>query len=465
MNKDYRRDNGIDLFDLAEFPLAVLGDRHPTDILRLEFTSGKKRWILSADPRYGFTTPVDSEVYVALLDHSRGHDPYQNIGFRRRQLIQSMGWALKGESFERLDLSLRRWRHLTITAMNAVHDPKTGTWIEETDLQLVDSFRLYHRDTQTESSSPWQSWFRWGGQIADLLAAGYHHEFNTRTYMRLKSPIAQAEFRYLSARMRDGKPLFEQHLGIYAQQHIGLRQSYPSKIKEKLEPGHQELIACGFLEKVNYGVMQSGPCQGEPKIIVYPGLRRGAEAAGARPAAPDPLVARLTAAGLSAPMAAQLAAAQPEECARQLEYLPHRAAKNPGGALRRAIQEQWAAPPAYRRAQRQAAERQAEGERAREAQAARAQGEVERQQRLAAEAAFLPRWLLLPEAEQRRLVDLALERLPENSPLFTQLVHRRDPANPHPLLLPLLTDLLPRGGGKRRVETRRRGDTESRTEG
>ena len=228
MNKDYRRDNGIDLFDLAEFPLAVLGDRHPTDILRLEFTSGKKRWILSADPRYGFTTPVDSEVYVALLDHSRGHDPYQNIGFRRRQLIQSMGWALKGESFERLDLSLRRWRHLTITAMNAVHDPKTGTWIEETDLQLVDSFRLYHRDTQTESSSPWQSWFRWGGQIADLLAAGYHHEFNTRTYMRLKSPIAQAEFRYLSARMRDGKPLFEQHLGIYAQQHIGLRQSYPS---------------------------------------------------------------------------------------------------------------------------------------------------------------------------------------------------------------------------------------------
>ena len=50
---------------------------------------------------------------------------------------------------------------------------------------------------------------------------------------------------------------------------------------------------------------------------------------------------------MTAKTAARLVAERREECERQLAYLPYRPVKNPGGTLRKAIEEAWAPPPDF----------------------------------------------------------------------------------------------------------------------
>jgi hypothetical protein len=427
METTERRESGLDVFDLAEFPISVLGDAAPAGLLLLEFSDGNKSWQVSADPRYGLPTAIDVEVYVALVAASRGHSPHQNIPFRRRPLIQSLGWNDRGDSYDRLTLALRRWSHTRITALNAVHDPKTGTWREETGFQILESFRIYHRNGSQEA--PWACWFRWGGQIADLLAAGYHHELDVATYMQLKSPIAQAEFRYLSAKVRDGKETFEQHLSTYAQQHIGLRQQYVSKIKEKLAPSHRQLLASGFLRSVEYGVMKSGPHRGEAKITVRVARRMNGTAV-EMAALPSPTLAdRLADAGVTRATAEQLAAEMPGETEAQLDYWPHRdhtGMKNPAGALVKAIREKWAAPEEWRQAQAQAQKRA-------EAKQRRSQQEAAEKQDAAAASGFDAWWETLPQPDREALTARARAELIGNNATLTTYYQRNPDRLPEAL--------------------------------
>jgi hypothetical protein len=413
METGERHDKGLDVFDLAEFPIGALGERAPVGLVSLEFNDKGKAWRVEADPRYGLPTTIDVEVYVALLATSRGQDLTRQILFTPSSLLRDMGWPHKGESYERLLLAMQRWDHTQIVATNAVHDPKTGIWQEVTTFRILDGFRHYRREARA-GEGPRSWWFRWGATMADLLAAGYHHELDVTTYMRLKSPIAQAELRYLSAKSRDGKEAFEQHLLTYAQQHVGLRQSYVSKIKEKLAPGHRQLMACGFIKSVEYGVMKSGPNRGEAKIIVRLARRsqpapegvRGGEAA-APPC--SSLIDRLIAAGITEAIARELVDADPEVVARQLEYWPDRdQAKysNPAGALVKAIRQDWAAPEGRRRREkRQALENQQ-----------RTQEATLENQGAAAAAAFDDWWATLPEVEREALTARAQnELIGENS--------------------------------------------------
>ena len=55
--------------------------------------------------------------------------------------------------------------------------------------------------------------------------------------------ISQTLYRYLDAKVRDGKTVFRQSLRDLAYQHLGLSRDYfPSQIKRKLAPAHEELI-------------------------------------------------------------------------------------------------------------------------------------------------------------------------------------------------------------------------------
>jgi hypothetical protein len=347
MSKEHQREAGLDVFDLAEFPIAVLGETASPGMGLLEFKDGDKSWQVAAHPKYGLPTAADVEVYVALLGVTRQHNPFQSIPFQRRPLLKQMGWGLDGRAYDRIDLALRRWRHTTLTGVRAVHDPKTGQWREEIAFGLLDSYRLCRRTDGSDAAQT--DSFRWSSTIAELLAAGYQHELDVATYMQLKSPIAQAEFRYLSAKVRDGKHTFEQHLLTYAQQHIGLRQAYVSNIRQKLGGSHRQLMACGFLSGVEYGTMKSGPHRGEAKITLRM-ARRAALALPALAAPADPWVERLVEIGVTRAVAVDLVETHPARVEQQLQYWPHRPAiQSPGAALRCAIEEDWAAPEGWKR--------------------------------------------------------------------------------------------------------------------
>jgi hypothetical protein len=143
------------------------------------------------------------------------------------------------------------------------------------------------------------------------------------------------------------------------------------------------------------------------------------------------LVAALTAAGIAAGTAAGLVAECPAEVERQLAYLPYREGlQNPGGALRRAIEEGWPAPEGWRAAQAK------EGRQARAR--ARRQEEAAREQEAEAEArAFDAWWAGLSEAERAARTEAArAELIGANGVLAQHYV--RHPERLHEALRPLL---------------------------
>lgn len=356
MKDNHRNDLlGIDASDLAEFPLALLSDTPPAGSpLVLKLKGQNKQLTVTGSPEYGLPTALDMEVLILLLKHSQQHGFIGEIPFSRYQLLRDLGWGTGKERYERLTLALRRWMHTFLTAVQMLHDPQTKQWRKEVVFPLLRGFQIPDQNEGTEEGAPsfLSCWFLWDPVMQELLQAGYHHELDAAFYLSLKSPIAQAEYRYLAARARDGKPCFRQHLKTFAQQHIGLRQPSVSAIQRKLAPAHAELLARGFVTAVSYEAMQGREHGGEVMVMFrFPGKRQraalpetAAPALGVEPAV-NPLVEQLVAAGLAPRVAARLARERPEECARQLAYLPHRGAlKSRAGALRRAIEEVWPAP-------------------------------------------------------------------------------------------------------------------------
>src|SRR2546421_8483891 len=114
------------------------------------------------------------------------------------------------------------------------------------------------------------SWFRGSEAIGRNLQAGYIKTLNVPLFLSLKSSISQTLYRYLDAKVRDGKTVFRQGLRDLAHQHLGLsRDYYPSQIKRKLAPAHEELIQAKFLTNAEYARMQDGE-----EMVVYHFPRR-----------------------------------------------------------------------------------------------------------------------------------------------------------------------------------------------
>ncbi|HEV8177671.1 MAG TPA: replication initiator protein A [Gemmatimonadales bacterium] len=252
-----------DLSDFAEFPIFDLSEKSNSAAWKRVYESRGKQLEIRAHPEDGVPNHIDGEVYVALLIATHGKNPREPVHFVRRTLLTDMGWPATGPQYARLDLALRRLQSTTLYTRNLIHDPATKQYRSERAYSLLAGYSL--QEPKGEQHQP--CWFRWSPDLADLIAAGYTHPLETKTYFSLKSPIAQTALRYLSCRMRDGKSLYEEHLLTFAQQRLGLRQQYVSKIKEKLAAPLAELMEKTGINSVTYGALASGEFKGQPKII------------------------------------------------------------------------------------------------------------------------------------------------------------------------------------------------------
>jgi hypothetical protein len=150
----------------------------------------------------------------------------------------------------------------------------------------------------------------------------------------------------------------------------------------------------------------------------------------------DPLVQQLVEHGVAGSIAAELAAEKRTQCEAQLAYLPYRdGLQNPGGALRRAIEEQWPAPEGWKQAQTKQ-RRQAQAKQRRQEEQAR------EQQAEAEAAAFAAWWAGLPEPERlARTTQAKAELLGDNAILAQH--YQRHPERLHEALRPLLVRRMP----------------------
>jgi hypothetical protein len=438
-------DRGVDLIFLSELPIGIIPDRSgdPPKAVTFELKGkpGKreaKKWTIEAES-CGLPTLVDMQIFICLMAYTQEQGFAKTVQFSRSWLVRDLGWAVNQQSYERIQLGLDRLLRTTYIATNHYPDLKGRTCRERTAFHLMQQYKIH--DSRFADAELPPSWFLWSDQVRMLLQTPQMKQLDFAFFRSLKNPLAQAAYRYLHTRQMNGKSVYQENLVEYACERLGVSRNYrwPADLKRTLDGIHAELIEKGFIEPPTYERMKAEKGERSQQKIVFRFPEKPTPAALPEPAPPlpHPLIERLTAAGVTAAIAADLVERLPEVVESQLDYWPHRDParyKNPAGALVKAIEQNWAAPEGWRRHQKQLArnaQRQFQHRLQVEAQA----------QETAAHAAFDARWAALPEAEREALSAQARQELVGESELIARH-YDRHPDRLHEALRPILMRLM-----------------------
>ena len=381
---------GGDEMNLAEFPFALLADRHPAGVATLEFTDtiiGKggeqvtRVWTVTGAEEFGLPLAADEAVYVALMEVTREQGfQSRTLHLTRYDLIHRLGWPDKGQSYHRLHAALDRLLGVTITAQRAFFDRRQQRYVD-VGFHILDDYVLFdeqpgrkHRDGRVYIP---QSYVSWNQIIFQSFQDGNLKQLDVGFYFSLRSALSRRLFRYLDKKRLDGKPVFRIGLSKLGFEKLGMsRNYYPSHLKQELRRAHEELQLKGFLRRVEY----TRPGKEAPEQVVYY-FPSGREHARPAPAgAGVELMALLVSQGVTRAVAEKLVRQYPDRIAAQLEYLPYRGAQDPAALLVEAIRSDWSSPALYLQAQAEGEEirREAEARRGME-EKRRAQEQVRRE--------------------------------------------------------------------------------------
>lgn len=354
---------GRDEMNLAEFPIAMLSHRANTQTLtlhkerQLKLPDGREirqEWTVTGTPEYGLPQPCDEDVLLGLLKiaSDTGFDT-PRVHFTQRALLHLICWPSQAWSHQRLEQALARLTTTKILAKNSFWDKRYRRYRQTLHFGIIDSYEMVDREGWKNSSA--LNWARFSDEFFDSIQVGYIKPLSFNLYFSLESSVTKRLFRYLDKK-RHQKTRFEIRLHLLATVHVGLSPAkcrYPSSIKEKLAPAHDELVRCGFLESVDYDLDDKG----EVKVIYtfgtpltaseqpfLPGLETGAD-----------LIQRLVEAGVNEKVARELVRSQARAMVeRQLDVVVYllqtdaASIRNPGAFLAQSIREGWTMqPPGY----------------------------------------------------------------------------------------------------------------------
>jgi Replication initiator protein A len=261
---------GKDEMNLAEYPLSILTHRIPRDRKTYSFTQRitdhqgtviKQTWSVLGSDKYGLPTPYDDDVLIALLYCYKEQKPQgRKIHFSLYKLCQIMQKALSKREYDRMRDSLNRLTSTTIVATNCFYDNLAKSWVSEA-FHVFDRYKLY-QERKGRAASPHLSFVEMSAFFHQSVAvANYIKDLNLGIYYGLALPISKRLFRYLD-KNRYKKSRYEETLMRMACK-LPLTYAYPSQVKQKLAPAHEELLRHGYLTNVTYSTTQ----EGEDKVI------------------------------------------------------------------------------------------------------------------------------------------------------------------------------------------------------
>ncbi len=375
---------GRDEMNLAEFPIALLSHRATSQVLTLHkqrtvtLPDGRQlqqEWTVTGAPEYGLPQPCDEDVLLGLLKIAADEGfSDARISFTQRALLQLIRWPSQSWSHVRLEQALGRLTTTKIKATNSFWDKRKQSYRTLLHFGIIDSYQLVDRSSWKQGVGT--NWARFSDEFFGSMQVGYIKPLSLDLYFSLESSVAKRLFRYLDKK-RYLKERFEIGLEQLASVHVGLSLSkcqFPSWMKQRLNPAHQELIERGFLRAAEYRQDRNGGwkvCYSfESSRTEQPRLLPGSEV-------PESLVQELVRRGVTARVAHELVRDKTEELIRkQLDVFDwmrrlseNGGMRNPAAFLTKAIREEWTLePPGYlsERAQvaRKAARRQVEREEA-----------------------------------------------------------------------------------------------------
>lgn len=248
-----------DEMNLAEFPLAVLSTRSDPSIKTLEFKDQihnkngevvKRKWIITGADKFGLPTASDDEVLLGLmkLTVDDGFNS-QKIYFTRYELLRILSWTTEGRSYLRLQKALDRLSGVRIKASNAFYDNEAKSHSTR-NFGIIDAYEINDgRDT-----NPKPSFFIWSETIFKSFQVGFIKKLDLDFYLALKSAVSKRLYRYLDKHFWY-KSSMQMNLFTLAHEKLGISRNYryASSIRQQLDPAFEELIAAGFLSKVEYG--------------------------------------------------------------------------------------------------------------------------------------------------------------------------------------------------------------------
>lgn len=422
---------GRDEMNLAEFPITLLTDRVPKDQKeavyqdeiydeRTSRTLSRKLTIQAGN--YGLTTAVDDEIILALIQMTKRRNNFTNrkVEFSRNELIETLGWQRRGESYDRIMLSLRRWTSVYLDYQNAWRDNRTKTW-KTAGFHIIDNYEINDSRANGDQLDLIPSFIVWNEVIFESFQAGYLKPLDYDLCVGLSNSTAKRMYRFLDKRFHH-KPDWSFGLKEFAHEHIGLSRNYdgPAHLRRKLQPAIEELERVGFLEHLeederfckegrewSIRFLQKGSVAAIPQQPELPLLT-------AEPL-PCPLISALITRSVTKSTAEELVRQHPAELIEEklevfdwlIEREDKRIAKSPAGYLVKSIREDYAKPKGFRsRADREALalKRQAEQERLARQQAEQASAEAAKEQREAEEKTLIEAyWNGLSESEQAEL--------------------------------------------------------------
>lgn len=310
----------------------------------------KQQWTVRAVQGLGLPGTLDQDVYVALLQliDRQGEIPADGwIGFSIYELVELLRRTHGGRDYRQIKESLERLAGTIIQSKNAFYRKSTKSYLDDT-FHLLD--RVQHSETTDGSGRRGErTWVQLSKYFVDSYKANYLKGLDADFYWSLNSSVAKRLYRFVDKK-RNQQRRWEVDL-FSLRDRIPLSQyQYPSKIKEKLAPAHEELTQKGFLEAVSYRKTGEGT-----NLVCYE-IRDGFSTRRAAPRIEPSAevviaVERLRAEGLREDVAMDLVSTHgPERCLRYAEALPfQRNIRNRAGWLKKAIQNNYeldAPPPA-----------------------------------------------------------------------------------------------------------------------
>lgn len=319
--------DGRDELNLSEFPICYPAERVPSNIDQLSFEKEEwdprlkqhvtRRRTITAPPSYGLPAIYDSKVLLGImaLGHSKNGFSSPEVCFSRYELAQVLGLSDDGRTYRRLEKSLKRWAHVSITNENSWRDNNKQTYRDEV-FSIFESVEIEGRSGGGKQLDLPLSKIRFSTVFFKSVSSSNIKHLDLAFYCALKTQTAAQAYRVLGKYLWRDSGRMEMDLKQFGIQHIGLSPKYkPTDLKRKLKPGIEELEQSGVIEAATVDQRyKKGKRRGEWKVCFArgehfdkPKLPQPAESA-PKKESDDPLVGILVERGMTKSVAKRFVA-------------------------------------------------------------------------------------------------------------------------------------------------------------
>lgn len=265
--------------NLAEFPIAVLSKRVPSNKKTIEYSdwivgkNGERKrrdWVVTAAAKWALPTGSALRTLFELMQVWKENNLDSKIipiG-SRYNLLKRMGARDSKKDYQRVERDLNSLVGITIQAKNAFWDREAQAYVSKT-FHLFEELSLYDREIKGKEGRV-QQVFPW----AYIKASDIFHEavkkgniltIDSQFFRRLSAPTEQRLALYLT-KMLKRQLVHKRDIFKLAEQ-LPIYNKYPSDIKKTLDKALKSLKEKGFFLLEHYHYEQSS--DGRSENIVF----------------------------------------------------------------------------------------------------------------------------------------------------------------------------------------------------